>query len=60
MLIDQLTLAEIGWDEFFMGLNILRWWHLNQAKGKVLEIGNTKLEQKVLKCNIIMYVIECL
>jgi methyltransferase OMS1 len=30
---------EIGWDEFFMGLNFLRWWHLNQAKGKVLEIG---------------------
>lgn len=30
---------EIGTDEFFMGLNLLRWWHLRQAKGNLLEIG---------------------
>jgi hypothetical protein len=30
---------EIGTDEFFMGVNLIRWWYLSKAKGKLLEIG---------------------
>jgi len=26
-------------DEFFMGLNLIRWWYLREAKGTVLEVG---------------------
>jgi hypothetical protein len=33
------TFAEIGRDEFFMGLDLIRWWHLRQASGDVLEVG---------------------
>lgn len=31
--------VEIGRDEFFMGLNLIRWWYLRQARGDVLEVG---------------------
>lgn len=30
---------EIGWDERFMGLNLLRWWMVRKAKGDVLEVS---------------------
>jgi len=30
---------EIGRDEFFMGMNLLRRWHLRKARGKLLEVG---------------------
>lgn len=30
---------DIGMDETFMGLNIIRWWHIGKAAGDVLEIG---------------------
>ncbi|EWM25919.1 GDP-L-fucose synthetase [Nannochloropsis gaditana] len=30
---------EIGTDEIVMGLNLLRWWLLRQARGKILEVA---------------------
>ena len=31
--------SDIGWDEFFMGIGLVRWWFLGKATGTVLEIG---------------------
>lgn len=31
--------TEIGRDEAFMGLNLLRWWQMYKARGDVLEVG---------------------
>jgi methyltransferase OMS1 len=31
--------TEIGLDEFFMGMNLIRRWHLRKATGRVLEVG---------------------
>lgn len=30
--------AKIGMDELVMGVNLLRWWHVGSARGKVLEV----------------------
>jgi hypothetical protein len=31
--------ADIGLDETFMGLTLIRWWHLRKAEGNILEVG---------------------
>jgi methyltransferase OMS1 len=30
--------AKIGMDELVMGVNLLRWWHVGSARGRVLEV----------------------
>eukprot|EP00892_Ulva_mutabilis_P011158 jgi/Ulvmu1/8414/UM042_0121.1 len=31
--------SSIGWDEFFMGLPLIRWSHVSKARGNVLEVS---------------------
>jgi methyltransferase OMS1 len=38
-LIGLIDFAEIGWDEFFMGIKMIRWWLISNASGNVLEVA---------------------